>query len=491
MKLVIDLLYLSVLCLIALPSFAYDKHGKKVVVLGDGVTGAWAAAKISETLNSDDELIIVSPPKQELVKKLGNNIFSHFVTSAFIPIGIQIEMGPLTLDPPTQQDVIKAQNPDSFSVNSKLYVSPDLDKNTKNKLAVYMNGHQDLENNKANLLRYHRDVCFKGWKEYIKAGNEGADFLGTVILSDQPEILQKVRKKIIKNRVASGYPSEAKSLQIIPYDSSVKLLPRYASVIKSKKLHALVGLTRDGRVRSAEVFKDLDQKIHSSKAKIKKIKAWVRHLAWHFDEAGNVVVTGVKLDNGKTIHADIVVSALGQGAEGVLKSAQIYLPILKKWGISYSLPQDRPKGSDDIPVIIMRGLGIVRDVPGTPVNFGLGEWILPQGTTPDPIHVLKFVKSSAAIWGEGSISKKWLKDHPISVQSRPMTLDGLPILDASTKGLIILNPSGSQGNTQAPGAAHFAASKVLEQLRRKVPDNLRLPSSVDWKQFVLYTRRFK
>ena len=64
------------------------------------------------------------------------------------------------------------------------------------------------------------------------------------------------------------------------------------------------------------------------------------------------------------------------------------------------------------------------------------------------------------------------------------------MLDSNTKGLIILNPVGDLGNTQAPGSAYFAASKVLEQLGRNVPEHLKLTKTVDWKYFELYPNRF-
>ncbi len=38
----------------------YDS--KTVLVLGGGVTGTWAAAKIAEGLKENDELMIVTPP---------------------------------------------------------------------------------------------------------------------------------------------------------------------------------------------------------------------------------------------------------------------------------------------------------------------------------------------------------------------------------------------------------------------------------------------
>lgn len=485
------LFFLSVFISGASMSFASDIVGKKIIIMGEGVTGTWAAAKISENLGVHDELIIVSPPKNEVVKNIGNGVFYNYTTSAFIPIGIQTELGPITLDPPSRQDIQDAQALDGFFVDAKLYVSPNLDKKTRNKLEIYSKEDPTLNPDKAKaLIRYHRDVCFKGWKDYIEQGNKGADFTGTVILNENEDVLKAIREKVIRNRIAAGYAADDESLKVLDSKDLEKLLPYYENIINTHKLSGLVGLVNDGRVRGSDVVTSLNNKTHASKTQITRINAWVDSLKWHHDDHGNIVVTGIKLRDGKNLNADIVVSALGHGVEAVTKTAGIDLPILKKWGTVYALPQSRAENSPDIPVIAKRGLGIVRDVPGVPVNFGVGEWVLPEEDVPESTRVLGFVKESAAIWAPNSISKAWIKENPIYVQPRPMTLDGLPVLDSHIEGLIILNPSGSQGNTQAPGSANFAAFKVLEQLGRTIPDDLVLSESVDWKQFELYVNRF-
>lgn len=184
--------------------------------------------------------------------------------------------------------------------------------------------------------------------------------------------------------------------------------------------------------------------------------------------------------------------AVGHGIEKLLQGTALKLPILNKWGVVYSLPHDEKSGLKEQPTIIMRGLGIVRDMPNEPITFALGEWVLPKGQEPDPKQVVSFVKKSMLIYHKGHDIKSLGKELlPIYVQPRPMTLDGLPVLDSKTKGLIILNPSGSEGNTQAPGSAYYATSKVLEQLGRKIPSSLKLPQTIDWRQFELYSGRFE
>jgi len=488
---------ISVLCLSLIFSplaFCIQSHqkGRRVIVAGEGVTGTWAAAKISENLTQNDELIIVSPPKKDIIKDLGFGVFSNYTTSAFIPIGIQIEMGPINLEPPRRDDVNNGQSSERYVLDSKLYVSPDLDDETKNKLEQYITRDQS-KNISSIILRYHRDICLTEWKKYIEKGGKGADFVGPDILSPDTQSLEKIKEKIIQNRMNSGYPADDKNLNVLGPENMAALLPRYAYIIKAKKLSGLVGLDNDGRVKSKAVMTTLNKKIQHGKPKIVKIHAWVESLQTHKDDKGSTIVTGINLSNKKTLNADVVVLALGQGVEKVLQPANLHLPILKKWGVVYSLSPDPRAESKEQPTIIMKGLGIVRDMPDIPVNVALGEWILPKGVEPNPKNVMDFVKQSSLIINkEPNNPEEWKKPLlPVYVQPRPMTLDGLPVLDSSTKGLIILNPSGSQGNTQAPGSAYFAASKVLEQLGRSVPTQLKLPNTIDWKQFELYPGRFK
>lgn len=470
------------------PSF--NQQGKRVIVVGEGVTGTWAAAKISEHLTKNDELIIVSPPQKEIVKNLGQGVFLNYTTSAFIPIGIQIETGVINLEPPSQADVKKAKLSKQFMPDAKLYVSPNLDDETKNKLEHYLIRDKNIN---TILLRYHREVCLTEWKKYIKEVGQGADIIGLYPLSSDIQLLVKAKDKIIKNRIDAGYKGDSEQLKILDTEKMVAILPHYSELIKTKKLSGLVGLNNDGRVKSQAVMQFLNKKIKNGKPKLIKIAAWIENLQTNKNEQGGVVVTGIKLRNGKTLNADVIVLALGQGIEKVLKNTNlnVKLPILSKWGIVYSVPQDRETELKEQPTIMVKGLGIVRDMPDTPITFALGEWILSKGEVPHPKNVIDFVKESKLIWNKTQTEKKEKVSLPIFVQPRPMTLDGLPVLDGRTKGLIILNPSGSQGNTQAPGSAYFAASKVLEQLGRKIPSDLKLPNTVDWKQFELYPGRFK
>jgi glycine/D-amino acid oxidase-like deaminating enzyme len=232
----------------------------------------------------------------------------------------------------------------------------------------------------------------------------------------------------------------------------------------------------------------------NGKNKLIRIHAWVERLQINKDHQGKFLVTGIKLSNKKIWHADVVILALGQGIEQVLQNTHFNLnvPILNKWGVVYSLPSNHHVPLKEQPTIFMKGLGIIRAMPHIPITLALGEWIFPKGEKPEAQKVIDFVKQSMLIWDNKINTDQWEKNHvPIYVQPRPMTLDGLPVLDSRTKGLIILNPSGSQGNTQAPGSAYFAASKMLEQIGRNVPSHLKLPSTVDWKQFELYPGRFK
>lgn len=469
-----------------------NPKGRRVIIVGEGVTGTWAAAKISENLTQNDELIIVSPPKKEIIKDLGYGVFRNYTTSAFIPIGIQIEMGPINLEPPGRDDLHNGQSSEQYDLDSKLYVSPDLDNETKNKLEHYITRDQN-KNISSIILRYHREVCLTEWKKYIENGGKGADFVGPDILSSDTQALEKLKGKIIQNRINSGYLADDKNLKILGPENMATLLPRYAYIIKAKNLSGLVGLDYDGRVKSKAVMETLNKKIQNRKPRIVKIHAWVESLQTHKDDKGSTIVTGINLSNKKTLNADVIVLALGQGVEKVLQPTNLHLPILNKWGVVYSLSQDPRIELKEQPTIIMRGLGIVRDMPDTPVNFALGEWILPKGEEPNPKNVVDFVRQSSLIINkEPNNTEAWRKPLlPVYVQPRPMTLDGLPVLDSTTKGLIILNPSGSQGNTQAPGSAYFAASKVLEQLGRRVPSHLKLPNTIDWKQFELYPDRFK
>ena len=50
--------------------FSIKAEGKRVIVLGDGVTGTWATASIAENLKKEDEIIIISLPKSDDPKKL-------------------------------------------------------------------------------------------------------------------------------------------------------------------------------------------------------------------------------------------------------------------------------------------------------------------------------------------------------------------------------------------------------------------------------------
>jgi hypothetical protein len=470
-----------------------NQTGKRVIIVGEGVTGTWAAAKISENLTQNDELIIVSPPKKDLVKNIGHGVFRNYMTSAFFPIGIQIESGVMNLEPPSQDDIKQAQSSLEYNPDLKLYVSHYLDNETKNKLEQYIHRDQNKDFNSI-ILRYHREICLSEWKKYIKEDGKEADLTGLYFLSENVESLEKMKEKMIKNRIHSGYPADEEKLKILGPEKMADILPRYSKIIKTKKLSGLIGLDFDGRVKGQAVMQTLNKKINTGKPKLIKMHAWVESLQTNKDDKGNIIVTGIKLQNRKILKSDIVVLALGQGIEKVLHNSNLNLnvPILNKWGIVYSLPHDSQIKLKEEPTIIAKGLGIVRDMPNIPITFALGELILPKGEEPDPKKVVDFVNKSIMIWSEETNTKNRGKNYlPIYVQPRPMTLDGLPVLDSRTKGLIILNPSGSQGNTQAPGSAYFAASKVLEQLGRKVPPTLRLPDTVDWKQFELYPGRFE
>lgn len=493
MRKVILFLCLSLIISLKIFYLPFNQTGKRVIIVGEGVTGTWAAAKISENLTQNDELIIVSPPQKEIVKDMGHGVFLNYTTSIFIPIGIQIETGAINLEPPSRDDVKNAQSSKQFTPDSKLYVSPNLDDETKNKLEHYITRDPN-KNISSILLRYHREVCLAEWKKYIKEDGKGADIVGLNLLVSDVQVLEKTKEKIIKNRIDSGYLGDNKKLKVLDPEKMAAILPRYSQMIKAKKLSGLVGLDYDGRVKSQAVMETLNKKIKNGKPKLIKIHAWVESLQTNKNDQGNIIVTGIKLRNRKTVNADVIILALGQGAEKVLQNTNlnINLPLLNKWGVVYSLPQDRQIELKEQPTILMRGLGIVRDMPHMPITFALGEWILPKGEEPNPKNVVDFVRKSSQIWNRESNTEKWEKiPLPIYVQPRPMTLDGLPVLDSRIKGLIILNPSGSQGNTQAPGSAYFAASKVLEQLGRKVPSHLKLPYTVDWKQFELYPGRFK
>jgi hypothetical protein len=164
MRIIILFLLLSLNMSINVFCFAQTKTGKRIIIVGEGVTGTWTAAEIAENLTKNDELIIVSPPKKEIVKNIGHGVFSNDTTSAFIPIGIQIETGPINLEPPSRDDVEKAQSSKSFAPDSKLYISPNLDDETKNKLEHYINRDKNKDTNRI-LLRYHREICLPQWKK--------------------------------------------------------------------------------------------------------------------------------------------------------------------------------------------------------------------------------------------------------------------------------------------------------------------------------------
>lgn len=492
MRATIFFLCLSLIISLIIFYYPSNQKGKRVIIVGEGVTGLWAAAKISENLTSNDELVIISPPQKEIVKYLGHGVFLNYTTSAFVPIGIQIETGVINLEPPSQEDVRKAQLANQFTPDAKLYVSPYLDEETKNKFERYLTRDPNKNINHI-LLRYHREVCLAEWKKYIEEAGHGADIVSPYLLTADVQVLEKVKDKIIRNRIDAGYSADKEQLKVLGTEKMSAILPDYSAMIKDKKLSGLIGLEYDGRVKSQAVMETLNKKIENGKPKLSKIHAWVESLQTNKNEWNNTIVTGIKLRNGKTLHADVIVLALGQGIEKVLNNTNlnIKLPILKKWGVVYSLPRDHQIELKEQPTILLKGVGIVRDMPQMPITFALGEWYFSKGEEPDPKEVINFVKESSLIWNKESQTGKSEK-IPLSifVQPRPMTLDGLPVLDSRIKGLIILNPSGSQGNTQAPGSAYFAASKVLEQLGRKVPTNLKLESTVDWKQFELYPNRF-
>lgn len=480
--------YLIFLLVFNSASICASSDCKRVVIMGGGVTGTFAAAKIAANLKSSDELWIIEPPEQDTIKDLGEGVLSNYTASAFTPIGIQTEVGALHHGSLTAADIENAKKLQQIDIKSKLYVSRDLDDLTQTKLNRYA-----LEDKKINksliLMHYHRDVCYKEWQKYLEVGGEGVDFKGTVILTENVQALQNIREKILNNRMLAGYPAEDSTIRILNTKETSTLLPRYSQIIETKELHGLFGLSYDGRVTGTNVMKTLNAQIEQGPAKIVRVNGFVTGLQLKNEPQG-FVVTGVKLKNGEIVDADVVVSALGQGVEEVLKSVDLNLPILKKWGAAYSLPQDQLAHHDEPPTIIMRGLGIVRDLPGFAINCGLGEWILPEGVQPNAKHVKNFVEESVMLWENIPFSQKRIINNPIYVQPRPMTLDGLPVLDSSTQGLVILNPSGSLGNTQGPGSALFAANKVLEQLKREIPDDLRLTNTVDWKYFELYSDRF-
>ncbi len=419
---------------------------------------------------------------------MGQSVFSNYTSSAFIPIGIQTEFGALWIEPPTRAAIEKAQT--TQEVGPAFFVSPNLDAETSSKFDHFVAGDRSKTlNRSAIILRYHRDVCYKGWKKYIEEGGRGADLAGYYLLKADAKSLHKLRTRLQEIRAAAGYrESEGPTLEVIDDKELAVRVPRYSTLIEDNKLCSLTGFNYDGRVKGSEVMETLNASIKNASAKVTRVTGWVESLQTREDSSGTTV-TGVKLRGGEILNADVVVSALGQGAEQVLQTANLILPILRVWGIVYSLPQDLNSGSEEPPTIGM-ALGIVRDVPGATVNCGLGQWILPKGTQPDPTRVRQLVKRASRLWSTTSVSEEWIKNHPVYVQPRPMTLDGLPVLDDETKGLVVLNPSGSEGNTQAPGSGLFAVCKTLKKLGREVPADLQLPNTVDWEQFKLYPGRF-
>lgn len=184
-------------------------------------------------------------------------------------------MGPINLEPPSRDDVNNGQSSDQYILDSKLYVSPNLDDETKNKLEQYIT-HNQNKNISSIILRYHRDICLTEWKKYIEKGGKGADFVGPNILSPDAQVLGKLKEKIIQNRINSGYLGDDKNLKILGPERMAALLPRYSYIIKAKKLSGLVGLDYDGRVKSRAVMETLNKKIQNGKPKIIKIHAWVR-----------------------------------------------------------------------------------------------------------------------------------------------------------------------------------------------------------------------
>lgn len=463
--------------------------GKRIVVVGEGVTGTWAAAKIAEHLTSKDELIIISPPKKEIVKSMGENVFLNYTTSSFIPIGIQIDTGVVNLEPPNENDL---KNSHTLLPTSKIYVSTHLDQDTQHKYNRYLHGNKNKRFGPI-LLRYHREVCLTEWRKYIKKGGKGAAIEGIYPLLSDADLLEKIKEKIIKNRIEAGYLGEQDKLKIITPNQLNAILPMYSALIQTENLYALSGLNYDGQVKNKMVMDFLHNKISHAKPKVIKMAAWVSSLQTKKDLKGKTIVTGVNLKNKKSLQADVIVLAAGQGIEKILSRSDVHLelPILKKWGIVYSLSKTPSARLKENPTLLVKGLGITRDMPDLPMTFAVGEWILAQQEAPSAKEVISFVKQSILIWNKEFDVKKWEKNHlPIYVQPRPMTLDGFPVLDSNTKGLIIVNPSGSQGNTQAPGSAYFAASKVLEQLGRPVPASLKLTAKVEWKQFELYPGRW-
>lgn len=241
--------------------------GKKIIIVGDGVTGTWAAAKISENLTHNDELIIVSPPKKDIVKNIGGQVFSNYMTSAFTPIGIQIEMGPIVLEPPGQDDVKSALLTKQYMPESKLYISPNLDDETQRKFERFVT--PDPKKNISNIiLRYHRDICLPEWKKYIASGGKGAEISAPDILSADTQALVKLRDKIIKNRINAGYLPDSKDLQILNPKEMAIALPHYAQLIRTKQLSGLVGLNYDGRVIDQTVMETLNSRIRQGKPKV-------------------------------------------------------------------------------------------------------------------------------------------------------------------------------------------------------------------------------